>query len=267
MNGSEEYSHKSLSDTFYCSQSFPSAEATKLFEYQLEGCKCSGNCIESMCPCIQRSGTNYIFENIYDTECYRLTERFQDVPSYECNDNCNCFGQICGNKLIQYGPRKNLLVKKCECDLKGLGLFTNIEIKKGNFICEYAGEIITQDEASNRYRYYKRNNEVNYIFCIKEQIGDKILKTFIDPTRYGNLGRYINHSCEPNSKPIAIRTTEMIPFLAIFANQNIAINSEITYDYGCDNTDYLGSAVSRKNCFCMTKTCKQYLPCDFSSFL
>lgn len=257
----EEYSHE-LSNALYFPESFPTEAASHLYEYQLEGCNCISKCsLENECICIRRSGTYYEFNDQNDVESYSIREK-SEIPSYECNDNCKCSGCLCGNRLIQFGPRKNFVVKKCDNDIKGLGLFTNKEIKYGNFVCQYAGEIITEDEAKQRYTFYQNNNEINYIFCIKENFGEMMMKTFIDPTTYGNIGRYINHSCDANCKLYIFRINNMMPILGVFAKQNILVDSEITYNYG---NEVGGEGITtRKKCFCLSSNCRKYLPCDIS---
>ncbi|KAJ8920503.1 hypothetical protein NQ315_005372 [Exocentrus adspersus] len=103
----DEYNHN-IPNVMYFPRNLPSKEVESLYEQCLQGCNCELECT-------------------------------QDSPTYECNDYCSCHEQICGNKLVQFGPRKNLKVEFCN-DEKGLGLFTSKEIKKGNFVCEYAGE-------------------------------------------------------------------------------------------------------------------------------
>lgn len=258
----EDYSHE-FSNALYFPESFPTESASNLYTYQLEGCNCNSECtLDNQCVCIQRSGTYYQFENFDEIKSYRIRYKNEDIPSYECNDNCKCTGSLCGNRLIQFGPRKDLSVQKCENDLKGLGLFTNKEVENGNLICQYAGEIITEDEAAQRYKFYQNNNEDNYIFCIKENFGGRILKTFIDPTNYGNIGRYINHSCDANCNLYIFRINSTMPILGVFANQDLPLNTEITYDYG-NETD--GTEITaRKKCSCMSINCRRYLPCDNS---
>ena len=38
----------------------------------------------------------------------------------------------------------------------------------------------------------------------------------------GNIGRYLNHSCEPNLEMVTIRSSSMVPHLALFTNRDVA---------------------------------------------
>lgn len=261
----DDYVHPPNSGLLYFYQNVPTREAEKQYEYNIEGCKCQSECKIKMCPCISRSGTSYLYEEAKDIQEYIIKEHNVTKPTYECNSNCDCKHIFCGNRLVQYGPRKNLKIKQCDNELKGLGLFTSKTIKKGNFICEYAGEIITDIEAIQRFKQYKEEGKgVNYIFCIKETFGDKTKKTFIDPTKYGNIGRYINHSCDPNCNLFVIRTDSTIPILGIFANRDITENSEITYDYGENSVNFDLPKPQLKKCLCDNDRCRKYLPFDSS---
>ena len=37
----------------------------------------------------------------------------------------------------------------------------------------------------------------------------------------GNIGRYLNHSCEPNLEMVTIRSSSMVPHLALFTTRNV----------------------------------------------
>lgn len=264
MEFTDEYDHK-VPGIMYFPRSLPSKEVQELYDYSLEGCKCEIECTKnSRCTCIKRSGTFYKYDNIYNIRDYSILENDIESPTYECNESCSCHKRVCGNRLIQFGPRKNLKVEFCGND-KGSGLFTSDKIKKGNFVCEYAGEIITENQAFARFNTNNEHDRMNYIFCIKEHFGEKIVKTFIDPTYYGNIGRYINHSCEPNCKLYVIRINDSMPILGIFANEDIEEHGEITYDYGEGKLGFENNGkYVQKRCFCNSQRCRKYLPFDVS---
>lgn len=176
---------------------------------------------------------------------------------YECNDSCRCVQ--CSNKLVQYGPREGLVIHN-KFEGKGLGLVSTALIAKGSFICEYAGEILTKTEANRRDLENQKANQMNYIFCLNEiNSTDNCarIQTFIDPALKGNIGRYINHSCEANCDIVSVRVDCIIPKIAIFANRDIPPDTEITFNYGSSGE---ANNEKKRKCFCMSKICKIYLP-------
>lgn len=132
---------------------------------------------------------------------------------YECCDLCTC-PSTCQNRLVQFGPRKHLQITKFP--RKNFGLITLRPISEGAFICEYAGELLTKNEALRRIRHIDATNDMNYLICLNERSmadSSSRIETFVDPSRVGNIGRYLNHSCEPNCEIISVRTNGMIPKL------------------------------------------------------
>lgn len=152
-----------------------------------------------------------------------------DRPSkdliYECSDQCSC-PSTCNNRLVQYGPRKMLQIKYFADTNKNYGLITINNIPSGGFICEYAGELLTIDEVKQRRQKNDAENLDNYIICLNERsMADDndskdsvITQTFFDPSRKGNIGRYLNHSCEPNCEILSIRIDGPIPRLGMLAS-------------------------------------------------
>ncbi len=109
----------------------------------------------------------------------------------------------------------------------GLGLFAVKPFKKGSFVIEYTGELISGDEANNRGG--------RYLFEINS-------KWTIDGKERGNVARYINHSCRPNSESRVSGKK-----VSIYAIKNIAAGDEITYDYG---EEYFDDFIKPHGCRC-----------------
>ncbi|XP_045451243.1 histone-lysine N-methyltransferase SETMAR [Melitaea cinxia] len=246
-----------------------SNEYTSLMEMYnsqlVHSCSCSEKCNESNCDCLKISGgANYTSElGSHILKLYKIKNENVDFtyPVIECSEYCKCF-ENCGNRLVQNGPIETLYVTTCKQKSIGLGLFTSQFIGKGTFICEYAGEVITKSEAVRRHQYNEKNCNMNYIFCLNEHVNNTTIQTFIDPRMFGNIGRYINHSCEPKSVIIPVRVNSPIPKLAVFSCVDIFPNEEITCDYGADN---LISSISQdlnkvKMCLCGSKMCRGYMP-------
>lgn len=227
------------------------------------GCKCSEKC-SMECSCLFGFGGNY--DNGMLIEKHEKYDRF----IVECNSFCSCTNQ-CPNRVVQKGIQFHLCVFKTE--KKGFGVKTLQLIEKNKFVCEYAGEVITRNEALRRFLSNADDN--NYIIVVKEHAGsEKKIETIIDPTYYGNVGRFLNHSCAPNLFMVAIRTNSIIPKLCLFALRNIFPFEELCYDYSGgifsdensqkyeDLIKSLESNMKTKPCFCNSNLCKGILPYD-----
>ena len=121
----------------------------------------------------------------------RLTDPSSNKPILECNDNCDCEAARCDNRLVQAGPCTDLTVLQVEA--KGWGVLTTRDLHQGQFVCEYAGEVIGEEEARARWRRQLQLQLSNYIMVVREYSGTSLAsKTFIDPT-----GNTENNACEP----------------------------------------------------------------------
>ena len=101
---------------------------------------------------------------------------------------------------------------------------------------------------------------MNYILHVNEHFSNEDKLTIIDPSVIGNIGRYINHSCDPNLELIVVRVEHWTPpKVALFAKIDISPETELTFDYGYEGTGS-ESHVSDKRCLCQTSRCRGYLP-------
>ncbi|KAG6453304.1 probable histone-lysine N-methyltransferase set-23 [Manduca sexta] len=242
-------------------------ELMKTFNSRLtDYCTCVGLCTYPTCKCLEKSdGPNYHMYMDHGEPKLLLNSNKNINLVIECNNECYCLTTNCGNRLVQIGPVNGLVVKTCEIDLKGLGLFTSFYIRKGTFICEYAGELLTKSQAVTRNKINQLKGGMNYVFCLNEHCNGTVVQTFVDPGHFGNIGRYINHSCEPNCHIVPVRHDSPIPKLAIFARCDIEPDKEITFNYGSykdDNVEPTESNVNRKKCLCRSKNCAGYMPYD-----
>ena len=251
------------------------------FDSQYEGCRCRS--CRSDCACLTRYGPSY------DTDASLLSTEYMGVekPIVECNDDCRC-DKNCTNRVVQRGLQTNVEVFNHE--KKALGLRTLDAISKNQFVCEYAGEILTHKEAKSRSNLLT-DIDMNYILAVKEHLQNgTVLHTYVDPKQFGNVGRFINHSCKPNLFMVPVRVNNSIAHMALFAVRDISIGEELTFDYSGEtspNSDYkirthpqdceeqrrghipekLQRNINRKKCFCSTDQCKGFLPFDESLFV
>ena len=188
----------------------------------------------------------------------------------ECNSNCTC-PPTCSNRVVQNGIPYQLIV--FETKSKGFGLCTQELIPAFNFVCEYAGEVLTEEEASKRIQH-KTLQEMNYMFVLKEFCSSGVMRTIVDPEMSGNIGRFINHSCEPNLIMVPVRVSRSVPRLALFACRDTRPGEELCYDYSGRHSQTSIRQVHveentqrrKKVCQCGTAKCHGVLPFDESLF-
>lgn len=226
-----------------------------------KACLCceNNNCSKTIECCHYQ---NYILSN---NELVLNKTRLSNDLIYECSNNCEC-PTTCWNRLVQFGPREHLKISEFYDLNKQLGLISLENIPEGGFVCEYIGEILTKDEAIRRSHFNDKKNQMNYIICLNETCSDgtsKGYQTFIDPSLRGNIGRYLNHSCDPNCEIISVRTDGIIPKLGIFTKRNIKKFEELCFDYGCNTEEEqtnVVKSINRKMCYCQSFKCRKYLP-------
>ncbi|NWU83478.1 SETMR methyltransferase, partial [Onychorhynchus coronatus] len=237
-------------------------------EITLPGCSCRrSSCVAPECSCLRR-GDNYSGPRLLGAE----QEGFAR-PVFECNALCPC-GESCRNRLVQRGLRLRLQVFRTAS--KGWGVRPLEPVPRGTFVCEYAGEVLGAAEARRRSRAQSPQDS-NYLLAVREHLHDgRVLETFVDPTRVGNVGRFLNHSCEPNLVMVPVRVHSAVPRLALFAAADIPAGEELCYDYSGRFHNSLGSSREpkpleeenrpRKPCYCGSPTCASFLPWDSSLF-
>ncbi|MED6203760.1 Histone-lysine N-methyltransferase ashh3, variant 2 [Stylosanthes scabra] len=138
-----------------------------------------------------------------------------------CSSACKC-GSSCLNKPFQRRRMKKMkLVQTEKC---GSGIVAAEDIKRGEFVIEYVGEVIDDETCEERLWKMKHRGDSNFYLCEVER------DTVIDATYKGNKSRFINHSCCPNTdmqKWIVGGETRV----GIFASKDIRKGEELTYDY------------------------------------
>nr|XP_040050762.1 histone-lysine N-methyltransferase EHMT1a isoform X3 [Gasterosteus aculeatus aculeatus] len=185
----------------------------------LQHCSCRENCSSSTCMCGQLSLRCW-----YDSEGRLPLDFCQREPPvlFECNHACSCW-RTCRNRVVQNGLRARLQLFRTQ--KMGWGVRAMQEIPQGTFICEYVGEIITDAEAN------KREND-SFLFTLDNKVGDVHC---IDARLFGNVGRFINHLCEPNLLAVRVFTMHQdlrFPRIAFFSSRPIKAGDQIGFDYG-----------------------------------
>ena len=94
------------------------------------------------------------------------------------------------------------------------------------------------------------------------------LHTTIDPTEIGNVGRFINHSCDPNLLTQLVRVGSAVPRLAFFCARDVDAGEELSFHYGgatSGDGGGGGGGMSLRACLCGAASCTGFLPYDPSA--
>lgn len=155
---------------------------------------------------------------------------------YECNYSCRC-SRSCQNRVLQNGVQVKLEVFKTE--KKGWAVRAREAIPSGTFVCEYVGEVIDEKEADKRRNRYGVEGW-GYLYNIDTDKGDMSrliggqVPYLIDAMNYGNVSRYINHSCSPNLVNHQVLVESMdsqFAHIGLYASGDIDAGEELTFDY------------------------------------
>ena len=255
-------------------------------------CDCIDDCSSEKCEC--RKFTQTMFNTVKEDKSdkctfgyeYRRLIQTQLSPIFECGPFCRCNSSKgkCSNRLVQFGLSHQLQLFKHP--KKGYGVRALHDIPAGSFICTYEGELLTTEEADDgRDTTYqvqvdliamleekKRNFYRNYVTKYKEwfetmrkvpyenTIDKHGLKAFVsDAKTQGNIGLYINHSCDPNLsiQTVMVDTDDLrFPSICFFTKRTIKALQELTFDYAFDTVSL---KVEKKKCLCMTRKCRRVI--------
>ncbi|KAL8562887.1 hypothetical protein ACOMHN_004579 [Nucella lapillus] len=205
----------------------------------LQSCRCKDDCSSVFCVC-SRSSVKCWFDKYG-----RLLEDFNmlDPPLiFECNRACRCWVN-CNNRVVQNGITVRMQVFRTNG--RGWGVRSLMDIPKGTFICEYIGELISDQEADRREDdsyLFDLDNKDGDTYCLDARRGyscsvdSRDGDTYcLDARKYGNVARFINHLCEPNLVPVKVFVDHQdlrFPRICFFSSRHINAYEELGFDYG-----------------------------------
>ncbi|XP_063802675.1 histone-lysine N-methyltransferase ASH1L [Pseudophryne corroboree] len=140
----------------------------------------------------------------------------------ECSPNtCPC-GEQCHNQRIQRHEWVQCL-ERFRAEGKGWGIRTKEPLKASQFIVEYLGEVVSEQEFRNRMIEQYHNHSDHY--CLSLDSG-----MVIDSYRMGNEARFINHSCDPNCE-MQKWSVNGVYRIGLYALKDMPAGTELAYDY------------------------------------
>ncbi|KAK1384440.1 Histone-lysine N-methyltransferase ASHH2 [Heracleum sosnowskyi] len=167
----------------------------------------------------------------------------------ECvKGTCPC-GELCSNN--QFQKRKYAKLKCFRSGKKGYGLQLLEDIQEGQFLIEYVGEVLDMHAYEARQKEYALDGHRHFYFMTLN--GSEV----IDACAKGNLGRFINHSCEPNCRTEKWMVNGEV-CVGLFALKDIKKGEEVTFDY--NYVRVFGAAA--KKCVCGSSLCRGYIGGD-----
>ncbi|KAK4159224.1 putative H3 3mK9 histone methyl transferase [Cladorrhinum sp. PSN259] len=256
------------------------------------GCEDDENCMYGSCQCldemdedsdqkeggvegrVRRQKFAYFWKG---AKAGLLRSRFLEgrEPIYECHDACSCSSD-CPNRVVQRGRTVPLTIFRTSN--RGWGVRSPIEIKKGQFVDRYLGEIITREEADRRRAESTIGSRKDvYLFALDKFTHPDSLDPWLrsDPREVdgewmSGPTRFINHSCEPNMRIFARvgdKVDKHIHDLALFAIRDIPAGEELTFDYvdGGQEDEFDQDSQDPEKikdmtpCLCGTKKCRGFL--------
>lgn len=171
------------------------------------GCACESKCTTNSCSC-------YAAGRECDPDLCKHCGACCDEPHKPATK------QRCRNDNLSMRRHQRLLVAESSIKDAGLGLFTKHALKKGDFIHEYIGEVISQEEADRRGLIYDKVNR-SYLFNMTSD-------TVVDASRKGNKTKFANHSSEKPNCIARMATVNGDTRVGLYAKEDIAPESEVS---------------------------------------
>lgn len=162
----------------------------------------------------------------------------------ECVGDCGC-GPGCRNQRFQ--QREYARVSVIKTEKKGYGLRADADLRPGDFIFEYIGEVINEQQFRRRMIQYDEEG-IKHFYFMSLSKGE-----FVDATKKGNLGRFCNHSCNPNCYVDKWVIGDKLR-MGIFAERKIKAGEELVFNY---NVDRYGA--NPQPCYCGEPNCTGFI--------
>ncbi|KAF9497465.1 SET domain-containing protein [Pleurotus eryngii] len=189
------------------------------------------------------------------------------IEVIECNKKCEC-NPDCVNRVAQR-PRK-FVIEVFKTSLAGWGVRSQSNIKRGQVVGVYSGQLITRKQAEEMPLKHR-----GYCFDLDGyedpdgNASDSDRQFTVDSRQHGNWTRFINHSCSPNMVVYSVVYDTIPefgnPYLAFAALRDIPNLTELTFDYDPSEGDRAKKGKDKmppgaRKCHCGTEGCRGWVP-------
>ncbi|POV99805.1 hypothetical protein PSHT_13372 [Puccinia striiformis] len=188
-----------------------------------------------VCDCVWKPGDDPELACSLNSGCINY------LTQVEClQDQCKC-REKCQNQRFQrrlYAPIEIVLTPQ-----KGFGMRINSDLPMDTFVYEYLGEVIGSKLLHKRLKEYAAEGIQHFYFMELQK------DQYIDATKKGGFGRFLNHSCNPNcyiGKWVVGKQLRM----GIFTKRDVKSGEELTFNYNVDRYGH-----SAQECFCGEMNC------------
>ncbi|KAH9954870.1 hypothetical protein BC827DRAFT_1365398 [Russula dissimulans] len=204
-------------------------------QYQYSTLGRSREALESMtCECPPNGS-----EEICVEDCINRLTQVECLPE-DCKG-----GGFCMNQRFQRREYAGIDIVKTE--KKGYGLRSSQDMPKDAFIYEYVGDVVSNPTFIKRMREYAEEGIEHFYFMMLQR------DEFIDATKRGGIGRFANHSCDPNCY-VAKWTIGQHVRMGIFSNRAIKKDEELTFNYNVDRYGH-----DAQPCYCGEDKCVGFI--------
>ena len=230
----------------------------------MSGCNCRKDngrnigCEYTSCECLEDSQETHDGRKVFPYAagdktkgCLRKFYLSGGYHIYECNQRCNCL-MNCKNRVVQHGRKVPLQIFKTPNRGWGkfdhsislfktahiLGLLCTEDLREGEFVDTYRGELVTHEEAESRGKNRTPEQE-NYLFTL-DRFGEQGAGYVCDGMYVGGPTRFMNHSCDPNCRIMTVSYNHAdinIYDLAFFTTEPVPAGTELTFHYGLNLED------------------------------
>ncbi|KAJ7619409.1 histone methyltransferase [Roridomyces roridus] len=208
--------------------------------YQNKSIGRSREAMEGMtCECIYQRGQDLSLACGEGSSCINRLTQIECLP-----EDCRCH-KFCQNQRFQNKEYADIEIVQTE--KKGFGLRAESDITKDTFIYEYLGDVVNPTSFKKRMRDYAEEGIRHFYFMMLQR------DEFIDATKSGGIGRFANHSCNPNCY-VAKWTVGAHVRMGIFAKRKIAKFEELTFNYNVDRYGH-----QAQQCYCGEPNCVGFI--------